>query len=404
MTGALDGIRIFDMSRVLAGPSCTQLLGDLGADVIKIERPGEGDDTRKWGPPFLRDAAGQDTRESSYYLSANRAKRSLTLDFTKPEGRDLALRLIAHCDVLVENYKVGTLAKYGLGYDALHGEFPRLVYCSITGFGQTGPYAPRPGYDFLAQAMGGIMSLQGEPDGEPMKGAVAFADLMAGMYSAVAILAALHHRDRTGQGQQIDMALLDTQVAWLGNQAQAYLTSGRAPPRLGNAHSSVVPYQVFATEDGHIVLAVGNDGQFRKFCAAAGAAPLSADPRFATNAARVVNRAELVPRVAAIIARQPSRHWIATLEREGVPCSPINTLDQVFADPQVVARDLVVRMDHSQAPAPIALLANPIKYSATPIDYRLPPPTMGQHTAQVLQELLELSPAEIDVLRTHGVV
>jgi crotonobetainyl-CoA:carnitine CoA-transferase CaiB-like acyl-CoA transferase len=404
VTGALDGIRIFDMSRVLAGPSCTQLLGDLGADIIKIERPGEGDDTRKWGPPFLQDAAGHDTKESSYYLSANRAKRSLTLDFTKPEGRELALRLIAHSDVLVENYKVGTLAKYGLGYDALHAEFPRLVYCSITGFGQTGPYAPRPGYDFLAQAMGGIMSLQGEPEGEPMKGAVAFADLMAGMYSAVAILAALHHRDRTGQGQHIDMALLDTQVAWLGNQAQAYLTSGAAPPRLGNAHSAVVPYQVFASADGHIVLAVGNDGQFRKFCACAGAAPLAADPRFATNAARVVNRAALVPQVAAIIAERPSHYWIETLEREGVPCSPINTLDQVFADPQVKARDMVVRMAHSQAPEPIALLANPIKYSATPIDYRLPPPTMGQHTAAILQELLDLSPAEIDALRRRGIV
>lgn len=404
MTGALQGIRIFDMSRVLAGPSCTQLLGDLGADIVKIERPGEGDDTRKWGPPFLKDEAGRDTNESSYYLSANRAKRSLTLDFTKPQGRDLALRLIAQCDVLVENYKVGNLAKYGLAYDDLRHEFPRLVYCSVTGFGQTGPYAPRPGYDFLAQAMGGIMSLQGEPAGEPMKGAVAFADLMAGMYSAVAILAALHHRDRTGAGQHIDMALLDTQVAWLGNQAQAYLTSGEPPPRLGNAHQTVVPYQVFATSDGHIVLAIGNDGQFRKFCAAAGAPELGTDPRFATNAARVVNRAEIVPRVARLVAQRSSAEWIALLEREGVPCSPINTLDQVFADPQVKAREMVVRMEHKSAPEPIALLANPIKYSATPVEYRRAPPTLGQHTDEVLREMLGLDTAEIAALRTAGVV
>jgi crotonobetainyl-CoA:carnitine CoA-transferase CaiB-like acyl-CoA transferase len=404
VASTLEGIRVFDMSRVLAGPSCTQLLGDLGADIIKIERPGEGDDTRKWGPPFLKDGDGRDTKESAYYLSANRAKRSITLDFTKPEGRDLALRLIAHCDVLVENYKVGTLAKYGLGYAAIHAEFPRLVYCSVTGFGQTGPYAPRPGYDFLAQAMGGIMSLQGEPEGEPMKGAVAFADLMAGMYSAVAILAALRHRDRTGQGQQIDMALLDTQVAWLGNQAQTYLTSGAPPPRLGNAHASVVPYQVFASADGHIVLAVGNDGQFRKFCAAAGADHLAADPRFAANAARVVNRAALVPQVAAIVARHPSQYWIALLEREGVPCSPINRLDQVFADPQVAAREMVVRMAHPQSPEPIELLANPIKYSETPVEYRLPPPIMGQHTAPILRELLGLSEAEIATLQARGIV
>ncbi len=404
MTGALDGIRIFDMSRVLAGPSCTQLLGDLGAEIIKVERPGEGDDTRKWGPPFLKDADGRDTGESSYYLSANRAKRSLTLDFTKPDGRDLALRLIAQCDVLVENYKVGTLAKYGLGYEALHRDLPGLVYCSVTGFGQTGPYAPRPGYDFLAQAMGWIMSLQGEPEGEPMKGAVAFADLMAGMYSTVAILAALRHRDRIGEGQHIDMALLDTQVAWLGNQAQAFLTSGQIPPRLGNAHQTVVPYQVFATADGHIVLACGNDGQFKKFCACAGAPALAADPRFATNSARVVNRAQLIPEIARLMAQRPSADWIAMLERDGAPCSPINTLDQVFADPQVKARDMVVRMAHPEAPGPIALLANPIKYSATPVEYNLPPPMLGQHTDAILQEMLGLDDAAIAALRKSGVI
>ena len=404
MTGALSGIRVFDMSRVLAGPTCTQLLGDLGADVIKVERPGEGDDTRKWGPPFLKDAAGRDTGESSYYLSANRAKRSLTLDFTKPEGRDLAFRLIAHCDVLIENYKVGTLAKHGLGYEPVHAEFPRLVYCSLTGFGQTGPYAPRPGYDFLAQAMGGIMSLQGEPEGEPMKGAVAMADLMTGMYSTVAILAALRHRDRTGQGQLIDMALFDTQVAWLGNQAQAYLVSGEIPPRLGNAHASVVPYQVFASADGHVVLAIGNDGQFKKFCAFAEAAGLATDPRFATNTARVRNRAALIPLLDAILAKKPSAHWIDGLEREGVPCSPINRLDQVFADPQVKARDMVVTMRHESSPAPVPLLANPIKYSATPVEYRHAPPILGQHTDEILRELLGLDTGEIARLRKAGVV
>ncbi len=404
MTGPLQGIRIFDMSRVLAGPSCTQLLGDLGAEIIKVERPGEGDDTRKWGPPFLKNAAGQDTDESSYYLSANRAKRSLTLDFTKPAGRDLALGLIAQSDVLVENYKVGTLARYGLGYETLHRELPRLVYCSVTGFGQTGPYAARPGYDFLAQAMGGIMSLQGEPEGEPMKGAVAVADLMTGMYSAVAILAALHHRDRTGEGQQIDMALLDTQVAWLGNQAQSYLTSGRVPPRLGNAHASVVPYQVFASTDGYVVLACGNDGQFRKFCACAGVPELAQDPRFATNAARVVNRAVLVPEISCIIQQKPTAEWITMLEREGVPCSPINRLDQVFADPQVQARGMVVPMKHPDAPAPIALLANPIKYSATPVAYLLPPPTLGEHTDAILRDMLGLTGEEIAALRAAGVV
>jgi crotonobetainyl-CoA:carnitine CoA-transferase CaiB-like acyl-CoA transferase len=405
VTGVLDGIRIFDMSRVLAGPSCTQLLGDLGADIIKVERPGEGDDTRKWGPPFLKDAAGRNTSESAYYLSANRAKRSLTLDFTKPEGRDLALELIGHCDVLVENYKVGTLARYGLGYDAIHARFPRLLYCSVTGFGQTGPYAPRAGYDFLAQAMGGIMSLQGEPEGEPMKGAVAFADLMAGMYSAVAILAALRHRDRTGEGQHLDMALLDTQIAWLGNQGQTYLTSGAAPPRLGNAHASVVPYQVFATADGHIVLAVGNDAQFRKFCTFAGAGSLADDPRFATNAARVTHRAVLVPLLAAIIAVNPSAHWIEGLEREGVPCSPINRLDEVFADPQVRSRGMTITMPHPAAGGePIALIANPIKFSETPVEYRHAPPTLGQHTEEVLTELLGLSTTAIAALRGREVI
>ncbi|HLJ19443.1 MAG TPA: CaiB/BaiF CoA-transferase family protein, partial [Stellaceae bacterium] len=379
--------------------------GDLGADVIKIERPGEGDDTRKWGPPYLKDADGSDTTESAYYLAANRAKRSLTLDFTKPAGRDLARRLIARSDVLLENYKVGTLAKYGLGYAELHAEFPRLVYCSITGFGQTGPYAPRAGYDYLIQAMGGIMSVTGEPKGEPMKVAVAIADLMTGMYSAVAILAALRHRDATGQGQYIDMALLDTQVAWLANLGQGYLTSGELPARLGNAHATVVPYQVFKTADSHIVLAIGNDGQFRKFCDFAGAPALASDPRFATNPARIGNRTALIAEMTGILARETSAYWIRELERIGVPCGPINDLAQVFADVQVQARGMTVELPHPAAGGkPTRLIANPIKFSETPVSYDRAPPTLGQHTDEILQELLGLSAEEIATLRGDGVI
>ncbi|HKX10140.1 MAG TPA: CaiB/BaiF CoA-transferase family protein [Stellaceae bacterium] len=405
MPGPLTGIRVFDMSRVLAGPSCAQLLGDLGADVIKVERPGEGDDTRKWGPPYLKDAQGRDTTESAYYLAANRAKRSLTLDFTKPAGRDLARRLIERSDVLLENYKVGTLAKYGLGYAELHAAFPHLVYCSITGFGQTGPYAPRAGYDYLIQAMGGIMSVTGEPAGEPMKVAVAIADLMTGMYSTVAILAALRHRDATGQGQHIDMALLDTQVAWLANLGQGYLTSGDLPARLGNAHATVVPYQVFKTADSHIVLAIGNDGQFRKFCDFAGALGLATDPRFATNPARIRNRADLIPEMSALLARQTSAYWIGELERVGVPCGPINNLAEVFADPHVRARGMTVALPHpAAAEKPTPLIANPIKFSETPVSYDRAPPTIGQHTDEILNELLDLSAHEIATLRDDGAI
>ena len=405
MPGPLTGIRVLDMSRVLAGPSCAQLLGDLGADVIKVERPGEGDDTRKWGPPYLKDAQGRDTTESAYYLSANRAKRSLTLDFTKPTGRDLARRLIERSDVVLENYKVGTLAKYALGYAELHAAFPRLVYCSITGFGQTGPYAPRAGYDYLIQAMGGIMSVTGEPAGEPVKVAVAIADLMTGMYSTVAILAALRHRDATGEGQHIDMALLDTQIAWLANLGQGYLTSGDLPARLGNAHATVVPYQVFKTADSHIVLAIGNDGQFRKFCDFAGAPALATDPRFATNPARIRNRGNLIPEMSALLARQTSAYWIRELERIGVPCGPINNLAEVFADPHVQARGMTVDLPHPAAGGkPTPLIANPIKFSETPISYDRAPPTIGQHTDEILKELLGLSANEIATLRTDGAI
>ncbi|CAA6605947.1 CaiB [Rhodospirillaceae bacterium LM-1] len=384
--GSLSGIRILDLSRVLAGPSCTQLLGDLGADVIKVERPGAGDDTRKWGPPYLKDAKGQDSTESAYYLSANRNKRSLAVDVAKPEGQALVKRLLKECDVLVENFKAGDLARYGLDWTSLKGEFPGLVYCSITGFGQDGPYAQRPGYDYLAQGMGGIMSLTGEIDGQPMKTAVAISDLMAGMYAAVAILAALRHRDRTGQGQQLDISLLDCQVAWLSYQAQNYLTSGSPPPRLGNGHPTIVPYQVFKASDGHLILAVGNDAQFAKFCQVAGKAEWSQDARFAANKARVENRDVLVALIEKIMAERTQAEWLEALEQAGVPAGPVNRIDQVFKDAQVQHRQMVCEMEHSLAPETIALVANPIKMSATAPSYRHAPPTLGQHTQELLRE------------------
>ncbi|MGE3936910.1 MAG: CaiB/BaiF CoA transferase family protein, partial [Rhodospirillaceae bacterium] len=326
--GALAGIRILDLSRILAGPFCTQLLGDYGAEVIKVERPGEGDDTRKWGPPFIKDADGRDTDESTFYLSANRNKRSVAIDFSRPEGQALVRALVPKCDVLIENFKVGTLAKYGLGYDALSKDFPRLVYCSITGFGQTGPYADRAGYDFLAQGMGGIMSVTGEPEREPVKVGIGIADIMTGMHAAVAILAALRHRDATGRGQRIDLALLDTQVSWTAYHAVEYLNTGHNPARLGNAHASVVPYQVFPTADGHVILAAGNDGQFRNFCAHAGEPGLAEDARYRTNPERIRNRDTLIPTLQAIFRRRTTDQWVDGLRTVGVPCGPINTMDR----------------------------------------------------------------------------
>ncbi|MCH8036406.1 MAG: CoA transferase [Proteobacteria bacterium] len=405
MTGPLHGLRVFDLTRILAGPTCTQILGDLGAEVIKIERPGSGDDTRRFGPPFLKDGAGRETAESAYFLSSNRNKRSVTLDLTQPEGQALARRLVGHCDVLVENFKHGGLAKYGLGYAQLEAECPGLVYCSITGFGQTGPYASKPGYDVLIQGMGGFMSLTGAPDGAPQKAGVPIADLMAGMYAAVAINAALRHREATGEGQYIDIGMLDTQVAMLTIQGLNYLATGQAPKRLGNAHPNIVPYQTFATADGDIILAVGNDAQFQRFCAFAEVPELADDEKFSTNEARVRNRDELIERLAPVLAGRASRHWIEGLAARNVSCGPINTLDQVFADPQVVARGMKLEMPHpAVGGAPVPLIASPIRMSATPPSYRHPPPMLGQHTDEVLAELLGLDQAELAGLRERGVI
>jgi len=401
---ALSGLKVLDMSRILAGPSATQMLGDLGADIVKVERPGIGDDTRGWGPPYLQDADGSDTTESAYYLSANRNKRSLTLDYTKPEGQRVARRLATQADVLVENYRPGTLDRHGLGYEQLQPDCPGLLYCSITGFGLTGPYASRSGYDFLIQAMGGIMSVTGDPEREPTKVGVAVADLMAGMYATVAILAALRHRDATGNGQRIDLSLLDAQVAWLSNAGQYYLTSGERTPRLGNAHPMIVPYQAFAASDDYFILAVGNDGQFARFCDAAGRPELASDQRFATNRARVRNRHALIPILEELIARRPSAQWLTELEAHGVPCGPINTIDQVFDDPQVRARDMKIAMDHPLAPGPVDLIGSPFKLSETPVAYRHPPPTLGQHTDEVLEDWLALPADEIAALRGCGAI
>ena len=404
-TGPLAGLRVFDLSRILAGPTCTQLLGDLGADVIKIERPGAGDDTRKWGPPYIRGKDGKDTGESAYYLASNRNKRSVTIDISKAEGQALAKRLIAQCDIMIENFKAGDMARYGLSHADLKGAHPRLIYCSISGFGQTGPYAPRAGYDMLAQGIGGMMSVTGEPDRPPMKVGVGIADVMCGMYASTAILAALHHRDKTGIGQYIDLSLLDTQVAWLVNVGLNYLTSKQVPQRVGNEHPNIVPYNVLPSSDGFIILAVGNDAQFQKFCEFAGAASLAKDPRFVTNEARVKNRKAIYDLLPEITRRKTQSDWIEGLAKLGVPCSPVNTVDQVFADPQVRHREMQIAMPHPlSANGMVDLIGNPIKYSETPVDYALPPPYCGQHTDEVLQELLAMPAAEIADLRKRGII
>ena len=405
MHGPLTGLRVFDLTRILAGPMCTQILGDLGADIIKIERPGAGDDTRKWGPPFVKDKDGKDTTESAYFLSINRNKRSVTLDIAKPEGQALAKRLIGRCDVFLENFKVGDMAKYRLNYEEMKLEFPRLVYCSITGFGQTGPYAHRAGYDFLAQGMGGIMSITGHPDGEPTKVGVAVTDIVTGIFTSTAILAALHHRQVTGQGQYIDMSLLDCQVGWLANAGLQYLTSGQVPQRLGNEHPSIVPYSVVKSSDGFFILAVGNDSQFQKFCQFAGKPDWAEDARFKTNPARVKHRVELYQLINDLTATKPTKNWLDGLEKLGVPVGPVNDIGQVFSDPHVLARGMKVTMPHPAAGSgQVDLIGNPIKLSESPVDYTRSPPTCGQHTDEVLKELLFLEEKEIAELRSKGIV
>ncbi len=397
-SGPLAGLRVFDLTRVLAGPTCTQMLADLGAEVIKIEKPGSGDDTRGFAPPYM-----PGTQESAYFTGVNRNKRSVTLDIAQPEGQAIARRMIAQCDILAENFKVGTLTKYGLGYEQLHAAFPRLIYCSITGFGQTGPYAPRPGYDSLIQAMGGVMSLTGEPDGPPQKVGVPVADLFAGLYGCIGILAALRHRDATGEGQQIDIGMLDAHAAWLANQGMNYLATGEDPPRLGNQHPNIVPYQVFPTADGHIVLSIGNDPTFRRFCESFALTHLLEDPRFATNAARVQNRALVTETLTPVMRGHPTGWWVEKLEAVKIGCGPINKLSEVFADPQVRARETVVEMPGAGG-GRVKVIANPVRLSATPADYRIAPPRLGQHTEAVLSEWLGLDAAALAGLRERGVI
>ena len=396
--GPLTGLRVLDLTRVLAGPTCTQMLGDLGAEVIKIERPEAGDDTRGFAPPFV-----PNTKESAYFVGVNRNKKSVTLDIAKPEGQAIIHNLLEHCDILVENFKVGALAKYGLGYEQLAKTHPRLIYCSITGFGQTGPYAPRPGYDALIQAMGGVMSLTGEPNGSPQKVGVPVADLFAGLYGCIGILAAVNHRNSTGQGQQIDIGMLDTHVAWLANQGMNYLATGENPPRLGNQHPNIAPYQEFPTKDGYIILAVGNDPTFERFCKAFGQEALLADPRFATNPIRVQNRQLVTDTLTPVMKSKTTAEWIDALEALKIGCGPINTLEQVFADPHVQAREMVVEMAHGSGET-VKVIANPVKLSATPPSYRSAPPVLGEHTQDVLTSVLKMSATDIATLKEKGIV
>lgn len=404
MNETLEGLRVLDMSRVLAGPSCTQMLGDLGADVIKIERPGVGDDTRKWGPPFLKDEEGRDTTESAYYLSCNRNKRSVALDFTTPEGQEILDRLMAKSDILVENYKPGGLAKYGLSYDQIKDRHPHLIYASISGYGQTGPLAPEPGYDFVAQGMSGMMATTGFPDGDPTKVGVAISDILTGLHTVVGILAALNHRHATGKGQHVDSALLDCSVASMAYIGQFYLTAGKVSKRIGNQNPTIVPYQCFKTKDGYVVIAVGNDVQFSRFCAFAGLSPLAEDPRFSTNPQRVINRAVLLPMLEDRVAQDTTAFWIDGLRRVEIPVGPVNTMDQVFATEQVQARGMQIQMQHPLSDAPIGLVGSALKLSEAPVTYRLPPPRCGEHTADVLSEVLGLSAGEIEALCARRVL
>ncbi|WP_417565050.1 CaiB/BaiF CoA transferase family protein [Marinobacter sp.] len=406
MSGSLSHLRVLDLSRVLAGPWASQILGDLGAEVIKIERPGTGDDTRSWGPPYLKGADGS-AELSAYFLSANRNKQSLAVDIAHPEGQELVRKLVAESDVVLENFKVGGLKRYGLDYDSLKRINPKLIYCSITGFGQDGPYADRPGYDFLIQAMGGLMSITGQPDSEPgagpMKVGVALTDIMTGLYATIGVLAALSHRDRTGEGQYVEAALLDVQVACLANQAMNYLTTGTAPVRMGNAHPNIVPYQDFPTADGNMVLTIGNDQQFARLCDVLEHGEWASDERFATNRARVANRRELIPKLRQATVMRSTREWVEILERAGVPCGPVNTLDQVFDDPQVLARGMRQTVTHP-ALGDVPTVGNPIKLKLTPVTYRTAPPLLGEQSERVLQHVAGLSSGEVQALRERGII
>ena len=407
MAGPLSHVRVLDLSRVLAGPWAGQNLADLGAEVIKVERPKVGDDSRAFGPPWVKDKGGRDTKDSAYFTSANRGKKSITVNVAKPAGQALVLALARECDVLIENYKHGDLARYGLGYDDMRSVNPRLIYCSVTGFGQTGPYRERPGYDFMIQGMGGMMSVTGEPDGAPgggpQRAGVPIADIITGMYASIAICAALANRAQTGKGQHLDLALLDSQIALLAYQNTNYFSTGKPPGRIGNLHPNIVPYQPFKSSDGEVIVACGNDNLFGKFCNAAGRPELAADPRFATNGKRVENRAELTRLIQAIFAGKTTAEWLALLEGAGVPNGPINNIAQVFEEPQVRARGVKIELDHAAA-GKLPLVASPMRFSGTPLEYRLPPPLLGEHTDEVLRVLLRKSDAEIAQLRAEGIL
>ncbi len=404
MALALEDIIVLDLSRVLAGPVATQILGDLGARVIKIERPGEGDDTRSWGPPFLKDKDGNDTAESAYYLSCNRNKESVTIDITKPEGQKLIRALMAKSDIVIENFKVGGLQKYGLEYEQVKEDFPHLIYCAISGFGQNGPLAQEPGYDFLAQALGGLMAYTGEPDGTPIKAGVALSDVMTGLYAVIGILSALHARKTTGKGQMVDLALLDVTLAGMTNLAQYYLTSGKVPPRVGNAHATIVPYQTFETADGHIVIAVGNNGQFKRLCSVLGQPELADDPRFEKNSGRVENRQPLTDLLQTALLAKKTEEWTTLFLEHNIPAGPVNTMDEVFAMEQIKVRDMKVNMPESAHGKGIELVGSPLKLSGTPVSYRKSPPTLGEDTEAILKDLLKLNPDEIDTLKADKVI
>jgi len=404
MTSSLKGLRVIDLSRVLAGPVCTQILSDLGADIIKIEKPGEGDDTRSWGPPFLKDAQGTDTRESAYFLSCNRGKKSLAIDITKPEGQAVIHRLTEQSDVLIHNFKVGGLDKYGLGYAQMQEKHPHLIYTAISGFGQTGPLATEPGYDLMMQAMGGLMAHTGKEGGEPTKAGVALTDVMTGLYAAIGTLAALHAREKTGRGQLVDIGLLDVTLASMTNIAQYFLTSGKAPKRFGNSHSTIVPYQAFAAQDGYFTLAIGNDHQFAKLCGAIGHDDWAADPRFARNSDRVIHRDVLIPLLEQTMKTKTVDQWIALCRDLDLPASPVNSIDKVFEIDQVQARGMEIELPHPLSPKDIHLVGSPLKLSDTPVSYQSAPPTLGQHTEEVLRGILGLSPAEIAGLKQSGAI